>query len=317
MPASRATLARPNAGGEDMRGAWIIALFLCAGALSAVAQTPDDKSRKPADLVSEAREELAAGDSYAAISLLDRALAAKEIAPADRAKALFFRGAALYEEDNVLAALSDLRAAIAEPSLPEDLRQSATANVIILARAAGSYSGVVGGMGYSYNTLMSLEDLAEMERALDGPDSRRLDADERSDRLGELAHEYASRGAWTKAKQFAARALSEARGSTSPFTVGSALMSYYELAEMQDDHAAAVAYLDQATAQFEKNAVLPTVPGMLLEAIRKSDSRRDHAETCRHRSNLDRIYRKIANPGLEADAGRNAAEMQRGKCPAA
>jgi hypothetical protein len=297
-----------------MRDAWVIVLLLSATAFSAVAQTPEDKSKKPADLVSEARQVLASGDGYGAIPLLDRALAAKEIAPAERALALYFRGAALYQEKNVLAALSDLRAAVAETSLPEDLRQSATANALVLAKSAASYSGAVGGMGYSYNTLLSLGDLAEMERELDSPDSRGLDAGERSERLRELAHEYASRGAWTKAKQFAARALTEAQKAESRFAVGRALMSHYELAEMQDDHAPAVSYLDQATAHFAKNEVLPTVPGILLEAIKRSDSRRDYAESCRHRSNLDKTYKKIGNPNLAADADRNAAEMKRGKC---
>jgi hypothetical protein len=144
-----------------------------------------------------------------------------------------------------------------------------------------------------------------------------LDSDQRLERLRELAHEYASRGAWTRAKQFAARALTEARGSESPFAVGKALMSHYELAEMQDDHAAAVSYLDQATAHFERNGVVVTVPGILLAAIKRSDSRRDHAETCRHRSNLAKTYRKIASSDLADDADRNAAEMKRGNCPGA
>lgn len=291
-------------------------MLVATATFSAAAQTPKEEPKNPADLVSEAREDLVGGDSYGAIPLLDQALESADIAPTDRALALYLRGVAHYREDNVLAAINDLRQAAGEPSLPEDMRASAAANAAVLARYASDYTGGVGGLGFSYNTLASPDDLAEMERQIDDPTFERLDADKRSERLRELAHEYASRGQWTKAKQLSARALAEARRSDFAFSVGSALMSQYTLAEMQGDHAVARTYLDQATSIYEQNGMLLTVPAFILEAIEKSEYRRNDAETCRHRSNLDRTYRKIASSDLEEDADRNRIKMAERNCPA-
>jgi len=275
---------------------------------------PTSSKQSPSDLVAKARTFLDDNDPMEAVPLLDAALRAKtDLTPYVRAVALYLRGVAFYRENNAFAALRDLRAAASEPQLPDPMRKSATSASTLLTGRVSSVVGGVYGEGYSYQVGLTPDDLRQREKMIEEGRSD-TDPDTRAEAFATLAHEYASRSQYDVANRMAARSLAEARASASDFRLGAAYMSYYQIAEMQDDSTTASTFLTQAVRTFENGGMLRTVPGYLSNLIKNAQSRGDVAEMCRHRENLSTVYAKIDGADVREDMAENLDAIKRANC---